>query len=277
MVGLLDGLAHLGKLADHLGLEAAGGHGEHVLDHEDLAVGAGARADADGEGRGELLCDVGAQVGGHALEDDGKGAGLLEREGVGDELLGCLGALALDLEAAEGVDGLRRQADVAHDGDAGLHHGLDLGADLDAALELDGLATALLHEAAGVADGRGHVLLVGEEGHVADDEGVARRAGDAAGVMDHVVHGHGNGGVIAHHGHAEGVSDQDHVNPGLLDERGHGVVVGGHHGDLAALVHLLLEGEHGVLSHLLLVPFTRVRRRPPIPGEPTGANAAVVA
>ena len=98
MVGLLDGLAHLGKLADHLGLEAAGGHGEHVLDHEDLAVGAGACADADGEGRGELLCDVGAQVGGHALEDDGEGAGLLEREGVGDELLGCLGALALTLK-----------------------------------------------------------------------------------------------------------------------------------------------------------------------------------
>ena len=45
--------------------------------------------------------------------------------------------LALDLEAAHGVDGLRGQAEVAHDRDLGVEDGLDHREALAATLELD--------------------------------------------------------------------------------------------------------------------------------------------
>ena len=64
---------------------------------------------------------------------------------VGEQLLGA-GAAALHPEAAEGVLALRREADVRHHRDAGVVQQPDLRGDPHAALELDRLRAALLHE-----------------------------------------------------------------------------------------------------------------------------------
>ena len=73
-----------------------------------------------------------------------EGARLLQRLGVIDELHRGLGRLALDAEAAELVDGLRRQAEVADNRDAGLDDTPDRLRGALASFELHGLAAALL-------------------------------------------------------------------------------------------------------------------------------------
>ena len=71
-----------------------------VREDLDLAAAAGAGPDADGrdpqplgDGRGELLRDE--------LEDHREGAGLLDRERVGEEGPGLVAGLALDPDLAE--------------------------------------------------------------------------------------------------------------------------------------------------------------------------------
>ena len=55
--------------------------------------------------------------------------------------------------------------------------------------------------------------LVGHERHVADQIGALRPAPHGLAVVDHLVHGHRHGGVVAEHHHAERVADEDRVHP----------------------------------------------------------------
>ena len=99
-----------------------------------------------------------ASCSGHELEHDRERPGLLDRERVGEQRPCLLAVLALDADLAHRVDRLRREADVAHDRDAGVDERLDRPRAADAALELDRLGAGLAHEAAGVAQ---RVLRVG--------------------------------------------------------------------------------------------------------------------
>jgi len=76
------------------------GEAEQVVVDKHLAVGVPACADAD-RGDGETLRDLRCDRGRDGLEDDGEGAGLLERERVVDELPRRLGGLPLRLEPTE--------------------------------------------------------------------------------------------------------------------------------------------------------------------------------
>src|SRR4029078_3862011 len=112
----------------------------------------GAGADPDGrdmkafrDGRGELLRDE--------LEDHREGAALRDRERVGDEGLRLLPGLALDTDLARGVDRLWRQADVAHDRDAGSDPGRDHTRGAHPTFDLDRLGARLAQEDAGVLGG----------------------------------------------------------------------------------------------------------------------------
>src|SRR5262249_5040344 len=112
-------------------------------EHLDLAVTIGAGADADGRDL-QAVGDRARQARGHALEHDREGAGLLEGLGVVEEPDRRLRRLALDLEAAELVDRLRREAESAHDRDAGTDQALPRRRGADAAFELHRLAAGLL-------------------------------------------------------------------------------------------------------------------------------------
>ena len=79
-------------------------------------------------------------------------------------------AAALHPVAADGVLALRGEADVGHHRDAGAGDRLDLRGDAAAALELDGVRAALLHEPDGGAQRLGRALLVRAERQVADDQ-----------------------------------------------------------------------------------------------------------
>ncbi len=226
--GAADGGAEVGVLLDEAGSDVVE-QAEQVGSDEDLAVAAGSGADADGrdlDGGGEL----GGEVGWDAFDDEGEGAGGFDGAGVVEEALG----VALDLEAAESADGLRRQSDVAHDGDVGAGDGGDGGGAADAAFELDGVGAALFDEAAGAFEGLLRADLVAHEGQVGDDEGAADAAGDDAGVVDHLVEGDGERVGLALDDHAEGVADEEAVDAGDVEESGGGVVVGGEHREAVA-------------------------------------------
>ena len=99
----------------------------------------------------QSLSHRGGQLGRHELQHDREGARLLDRERIGEQLARRLDRLALHAVAAEAVDRLRRQADVAHDRDAGAGDRLDRPRRPHAALDLDRLGAGLADEAAGVA------------------------------------------------------------------------------------------------------------------------------
>ena len=93
------------------------------MEDKDLAVAVGARADAD-DGHGHLAAQATGQPGLDALRDDGEGAGLGERPGVGEDRV----AVRLRHAApavARGMDPLGQEADVAHHRDAGIHEAGD--------------------------------------------------------------------------------------------------------------------------------------------------------
>ena len=84
------------------------------------------------------------QLGRHALDHHGERPGLLDRLGVGEQLV----RVALHLEAAELAHRLRRQADVAHHRDVGRGRSAAIGSRAaDAAFELDRVSAAFLASA----------------------------------------------------------------------------------------------------------------------------------
>jgi len=91
------------------------------------------------------LGDVPGQLAGDHLEHDGDRAGLLEFDRVGKQPVGFV-APSLDAVPTERVLALRGEADVAEDRDARFGDLAHLVAHLAAALELDRVGEAFLHE-----------------------------------------------------------------------------------------------------------------------------------
>ena len=90
--------------------------------------------------------------------------------------------------------------------------------------------------------------------------------GHGLGVVDHVVHGDEDRGLVAEDDHAEAVADKDHRNAQLVEQLGGRVVVGGEHGDLLAVpLHLddgCRGGSHSILLAMHLATYG--------PGSPPG-------
>mgnify|MGYP003296636322 CR=1 FL=1 len=170
--------------------------------------------------------------------------------GVLDQLQSRLGSAALNLEAANGACGLGSQADVAHDVNASLDNCANGINNSSAAFQLNAVAVGLFGQAGSVVDSLLDALVVGAEGHIADDEGVGSALDDGLDVMDHVLHGDGDSAVIAQHDHAQRVADQNDLVIALVNDGSGGVVVSSDEGELTALFLVLLEVQD---SHLFLI------------------------
>ena len=70
-------------------------------------------------------------------------------------------------------------------------------------------APALLQQTARVANGIGDVGVVAKEWEVADDVGAAGSANDGLDVVNHVVHAHRHGRIVAQNHLPKAVADQD--------------------------------------------------------------------
>ena len=148
-------LGQVGEALGELRLEV-GEHAEQVVAEQDLPVGADAGADADG-GDLELLRDHRGDLRRHRLELEHEAARVLDRERVLEDLHRRLRGAALDLEAAEHRDGVRREADVRGGRNAGIDQRLqDVRLRL-AALRLDRVAAASCMKRVALASARSTV------------------------------------------------------------------------------------------------------------------------
>ena len=226
-----EGARHLGVevgvLLDKLGRKAVK-EAQQVVGHQHLAVGACPGPDAD-RGNAQAVRDQLGQPVGDGLQHQGIAAGLLQQVRVFHQPAGGLGRLALRLEPAQLVYALRRQAQVAHHRDAGGHDGLDGAGHRPPAFQLDGIHAGFLQKAPGIAHRLAGGGLVRHERHVADEVRGLGAARHGLGVVEHVFHGHGQGGLVAQHHHAQGVAHQDGVDPGAVHGQRGGIVVGGEH------------------------------------------------
>src|ERR1700687_4524323 len=84
---------------------------EQIVRHQHLAVAIGTGADAD-RGDVQFLRNLLRDLGRNAFKHNGKRTGFLD----GYSILEETRLIALDTEAAEAMDRLRRQADMAHEG-----------------------------------------------------------------------------------------------------------------------------------------------------------------
>ena len=104
--------------------------------NENLAVAVTTGANADSRDP-DRVCDHARHTIGHTFEDDREAAGFGERHGIVDDPASCIELLALHLEATDGVDGLRRQAEMAHHRDLGVEDGRDRVETLPSTFEFD--------------------------------------------------------------------------------------------------------------------------------------------
>ena len=209
-----------------------------------MAVAADTGADADGRHL-QALADFRSKLGRHLLQHDAEAADFLEQLRIGLEFIGLGLFLGPDGVGAKLVDALRRQAEVAHDGNAGREDAFDALADFGAAFELDGVGAALLHDADGALQRFQRIALVRAEGEVDHDEGLLGRPHHALCMVDHLVQRDRQGGLVAGHHVGGAVADEDDVDPGPVNDAGHGVIVRGEHGDFLAVVLHFLEHLRG--------------------------------
>src|SRR3990172_4753093 len=233
----------VGVFADELGRETVEEPQEIVRD-QTLAIAASPGADAD---RGDLkpLRDPPSQSSGDRLEDEGKTTRRLKLEGVIHQPLGCLCRLRLSLEAAELMNGLWCQSEVAHDRDPRRDNRLDRLPPFATAFEFDRIHAGFLQEPPGVANRLEHGHLVRHERHVPDQHRRVRTACYCLAVVQHVLHGYRERGFIAQYNHTQGVTHQDGIQASPIDGLSRGVVVRGEHRDGQALRLLLAKDPSG--------------------------------
>ena len=106
-----------------------------------------------------------------------------------------------------------------------------------AALELDHLGAAFLHQPHGVRE-RQLARGVAHERQVGHQERAPQAPRHRAAVVDDVVHRDRHGRVVALDHHAERVTDQHDVGARLVDQRREARVVAGEAGDLLALAFI---------------------------------------
>src|SRR3954453_9289460 len=136
---------------------------------------------------------------------------------------------------AQSIDGLRREADVAHYRNAGAHDLLDRLRAAHTALDLDRLCATLADETTRVVQRLFKRDAVAQEGHVADYKRPTRPTHNCLRVMKHLVQRPAHGLVVPEHDHAERVPAQDHRHADVVDDPCRGVVVRRNHRDAFAI------------------------------------------
>ena len=189
---------------------------QQVAHHLNLAIAIRASANADG---GDT-CSLGDQLGKgcrNRFQNYGEGPCLLQGLGVIEQAHRHLRGLAYHLEAAELVHRLRGEPDMTLNRNAALDKLLHLISDCLSTLQLHRLCSCLLNKAGGIAQCILDPGVVGHEGHIAYHQRPLRAPHHRLGVVDHLIHGHGDSGLIAQNYHAQAIANQDHGHSHLVD------------------------------------------------------------
>jgi len=102
---------------------------------------------------------------------------------------------------------------MPHDGNLRVQERLHQPGALAASFDLDRRGPPFLQEPAGVFDRIAPPGLERQVGHVPDHQGVTGRSRDRARMVEHLLHGHRQGALIAEHVVPQAVADQEDVDP----------------------------------------------------------------
>src|SRR6185503_14699242 len=92
--------------------------------------------------------------------------------------------------------------------------------------------------------------LIRKKRHVADHQRALTSARDQASVIDHLVHGYGQGVGTALHDAAQRIADQEHFHAGFVENPRKGIIVCREASDLlAALLHLEHVRHRDLVAH----------------------------
>ena len=116
------------------------------MKHQHLAIAIGARADSDG-GNSQAASDNGGEFARDSFQDDGESSRFLQSLGIRQKFVGGIEGSALHSVAPQGVNGLRRQADMPHHGDLRFHEFSDQPGAFPSAFKFYCLRAAFLEEA----------------------------------------------------------------------------------------------------------------------------------
>ena len=206
---------------------------QHIVDYQNLAIGL-TSSDTD-DRHLDAVNDLLGQRSRHFFDHTGEAACFFKEFSIAEEF-GSFGFLAsTNGIGAKLVDALRRQTEVPHDGNACFENALDGFDDFNAAFQFERIAARFLHDADGIAHAFRGIHLIGAEGHIADNQSALGSTGHRACVVNHLVKGDGQCGVIACHHVGCTVAYEDDVDARSINDGGCGIVVGGEHGNLLAL------------------------------------------
>ena len=132
---------------------------------------------------------------------------------------------------------------MCHHGNSGGHQGRDNRGLRGSTFELHGLAARLLENAPGAFDRLVGAQVIAGERHIDDHQRVMHGSAYHLGVVDHLVERHRQGVGMALHDHRHAVANQNPLDAGGIEQRGHRVVIGREHRDL--LTRRLHGGEFG--------------------------------
>ena len=176
-----------------------------------------------------------AQWSGDGLQNHGKRTRFFQGFGILNNAPGCRGILALHFKAAQGAGGLWCQTDVTLHWYAGLDDRPYGGGEIDTTFQFHYIASAFLHQSAGIADSFFHGNVVAHERHVTHDQRPFAAADHGLDVMDHVLHVHCDRAIESHHHHAQRIAHQNDIHTGLICQQTERVVVGSHHDEFPPL------------------------------------------
>ena len=181
---------------------------------------------------------------------------MIDRFGVGEDFLGFVRALAARAIAAEHVDRLRGQADVADDRDAAVGEEVDCRRHRLAALQLHCRAAGLLHDPRGAGEGLLWRAFIASKRHVDGDQAVPAAAHDRSAMSAHHFQRHRYGGGQPVNHLPQAVADQQDFAM-RIEQLGHAHRVGGQHDERLLGLPILLAGTDCRNRHSL----ARHRRR----------------
>jgi hypothetical protein len=159
------------------------------------------------------------------------------------EAIGSLAGARLHAITAHAVKALRRQAKMADHRDLRFS---ERAHQLDArAFDFDSFRSGFFDESDGVGEPFGNGTVVAAEGHVGHDQRAAHGTANGPGVVQHLIHAHGERVVMAEDDHGQRIADQEKVYPGFIGEARRRIVVSRERGDGLALALHFSEGRHG--------------------------------
>jgi len=178
---------------------------------------------------GDCIRDFTRQIGWYTLNHRRKCASGINALGILEDAISTFEVTSLDLVSTHPVIALRRQSNVAHDGDVNTTNSGDGVIHRRATFELD-CRRSSLDQLDRATNPLFAVHVIGAEGQIADDERLWIRSGDETNVILHLLDRDGNRGAYTLDDGSNRVADENHVDSGFIDDSGEGGVVGGDHG-----------------------------------------------